>query len=278
MSASPHVRDVDTADFATAVLERSKEVPVVVDFWAEWCGPCRTLGPALEAAVDSRQGEVELAKVDVDRNQQLAAQFGVRGIPAVKAFKDGKLVDQFTGVLPPQQIEAFLDRIAPTEADRLVAQANAQLPDDPAAATSSFERALALDDRHLGAAYGFAELLLDTDPQRALDLVTPHRPDPSAETIAAKAQLALAHSLDLDTLRAATEADPTAGAAHLELGRGLAATGGYAEAIEHLITAVRLGGDTRDVARDQLVQVFTILGDDDPLVKAGRRQLANALF
>ena len=107
------VKDVDEASFQQEVIERSKEVPVVVDFWAEWCGPCRTLGPAIEQAVAAREGKVELAKVDVDSNQQLAAAFRVQGIPAVKAFVDGHMVDEFTGALPPAQINAFLDKIIP---------------------------------------------------------------------------------------------------------------------------------------------------------------------
>ena len=112
--------EVAEASFQSAVIERSNEVPVVVDFWAEWCGPCRQLGPALESAVDSRKGEVELAKVDVDTNQALAAEYQVQGIPAVKAFKDGKVVEEFTGAIPPAQIDAFLNSIVPSEADRLV--------------------------------------------------------------------------------------------------------------------------------------------------------------
>ncbi len=106
-------KDVTDATFKQDVIERSKEVPVVVDFWAEWCGPCRTLGPAIEQAVADREGKVELVKVDVDSNQQLAAAFRVQGIPAVKAFVNGEMVDEFTGALPPAQINAFLDRIVP---------------------------------------------------------------------------------------------------------------------------------------------------------------------
>src|SRR5829696_8814926 len=119
------VKDVDEAQFAQEVVERSKEVPVVVDFWAEWCGPCRQLGPALEKATKARDGQVELAKVDVDANQRLSQTFRVQGIPAVKAFKDGKVVNEFTGAIPPPQVEAFFDTLVPSEADRLASQSPA---------------------------------------------------------------------------------------------------------------------------------------------------------
>src|SRR5215208_4534216 len=137
------VKDVDEARFAQDVVERSKEVPVVVDFWAAWCGPCRQLTPALEKATQARDGQVELAKVDVDANQQLAAAFRVQGIPAVKAFKDGKVVNEFTGAIPPPQVEQFFDTLVPSEADRLVAQESES--------EDSLRRALSLDPRHVGA-------------------------------------------------------------------------------------------------------------------------------
>src|ERR1700742_2467874 len=113
--------DATEADFERDVVERSKEVPVVVDFWADWCGPCKQLSPALEAAETKRDGEVVLAKVDVDSNQQLAAQFGIQGIPAVKAFRDGQIVDESAGAVPPAQVEAFFDGLAPSRADELLA-------------------------------------------------------------------------------------------------------------------------------------------------------------
>jgi putative thioredoxin len=114
--------DVTEASFQAEVLERSRQVPVVVDFWADWCGPCKALSPALERAEAARQGEVVLAKVDVDSNQRLAAQFQVQGIPAVKAFRDGKVVDEFVGALPPPRIEAFFDSLVPSQADELLAK------------------------------------------------------------------------------------------------------------------------------------------------------------
>ena len=132
------VFDVDEAEFEQRVLERSKEVPVVVDFWADWCGPCKQLTPVLERAAESRAGKVELAKVDVEKNKQLQAAFRIQGIPAVKAFKDGRVAAEFTGALPPAEVERFFDALVPSEADEL-----AESGDEEA-----LRKALELDPSH----------------------------------------------------------------------------------------------------------------------------------
>jgi putative thioredoxin len=272
VSPSPNVFDVDDANFETAVLARSHEVPVVVDFWAGWCGPCRTLGPLLESAVDARGGRVVLAKLDVDRNPGTAQAFRVQGIPQVYGFRDGRAVAQFTGVVPPPQIEAFLDELQPSEADLAVARARSM---DPEPAESELRRALDLEPQHRDAALLLAELLVGDRPDEAEVLVAPHRPDPRAEAIVTRLELARSGDVDVEALAAAAESDDTA---LLRLGRALAAHGRHDEAIERLLTAVERGGEVRDPAREQLVSLFGLLGDDDPRVAQARPRLARALF
>jgi putative thioredoxin len=271
------VFDVDQDRFQQEVIDASHEVPVVVDFWAAWCGPCKVLGPALEAAVDARGGTVRLAKVDVDANPQLASTYRIQGIPAVKAFRDGAVVAEFTGAVGPPQIEAFLDQVVPSEADRAAATGAALADRDPDAARDAYRRALDLDPGHRQAAIGLAGLVVDDDPETALTLVKPHRPDPDAEAVVTRAELA-ASGGDLDTLQAAVEADPDDADARVALGRALAADGRHAEAFDHLLAAVAAGGDARETAREQLVALFGLLGDDDPLVRETRPKLARALF
>jgi putative thioredoxin len=269
------VFDVDEAEFPERVLRRSAEVPVVVDFWAEWCGPCRTLGPMLEQAVGERGGAVELANVDVDRNQSVAQTYRVQGIPTVLGIRDGQVVAKFTGAVSRPQLESFLDQVVPSAADEAVARARTLEGD---AAEAELRTALEHDPSHREAAIGLAELLVEHDPQAALDLVRDHRPDPTAEAVVTRAQLAEGAGVDLDALRTALDAGDGDGATSLELGRALAAHGEYDEALERLLTAVELGGDSREPAREQVVALFTLLGDTDERVRRARPRLARALF
>ncbi len=277
MPTSPYVIEVDEATFQSQVIDRSQHTPVIVDFWAEWCGPCKTLGPILEQAVAARDGDVVLAKVDVDANPQLAQAFQIQGIPAVKAFKGGRIVQEFTGAQSPAAVESLIDAIVPSATDKLAEQARRLAATDPDAAIAAAQQALDQDPSHRGAALALAEIVVGDDPQRALDLVTPHRPIPEAEAIATRAELAMAGG-DVDELAARVEADPDDDAAALQLARLRAAAGEYEPATELLLRLVRKGGDIREPAREQLVGIFNVLGDDHPLVRSTRPQLASALF
>jgi putative thioredoxin len=251
--------DVTESDFEVRVIERSRELPVVVDFWAEWCGPCRVLGPALEAAADKRAGEVELVKLDVDTNQSLAAAFGIRGIPAVKAFRDGKVVAEFTGAVPPAQVEEFLDRLVPSPADKLAAAGD----------EASLREALRLDPRNATAAVKLGRVLLDRgEAEEALELLDDFHGDFQAEGLAARARL---------TEEAGDDRTDGAGL----LSRSFAAwdKGEPEAALEGLQELVAETNDPekRDLLRRVMVAIFTELGADHPLAREHRRRLAAAL-
>lgn len=265
------VADVSESDFDQVVVEGSRVRPVVVDFWAAWCGPCRQLSPALEQAAQQFAGEVDVVKVDVDANPRLAQQFGVQGIPAVKAFADGRVVSEFTGLQPPQVIQQFFGSLVPSEADRLVVQA----AQDPARAEDLYRKALQAETDHPGAAVGLAGLLAETARvSEAREVLAAARPTAEVKRLTASLGLQDAGT-DVEELRARVDAGD--GDARVELGRALAARGHHDDAVATLLEAVRVP-ETKEAAREALLEVFTVLGNDHPLVTAARPKLAAALF
>ena len=244
------VFDVDAHEFEQRVLERSKEIPVVVDFWADWCGPCKQLTPVLERAAEARAGKVELAKVDVEKNQQLQAAFRIQGIPSVKAFKDGRVAAEFTGALPPAEVERFFDALVPSEADELVAAGDEQ----------DLRRALELDPSHPTARRELGKLLLQRgEIAEATELLEGAHGDFVADGLLARAALG-----GDEELAAAFEAWDQ---------------GDRAAALERLQDALQQQDDAerRDLIRRVMVALFTELGPDDPLAREHRRRLSSAL-
>jgi putative thioredoxin len=245
------VIDVTEQDFEREVLERSREIPVVVDFWAEWCGPCRMLGPLLESAASAREGQVVLAKLDTDANQNLAAAFRIQGIPAVKAFRDGRVVDEFVGVQPPQQVERFFDGLVPSEADALVAAGD----------EASLRRALELEPNRADATLALAELLFRRgERDEALGLLGNVAGSFRADGLAARMRLEDQDAVDLDEAFRALDA------------------GDHERALDLLIGAIPSADGLRDDVRRVVVAVLDELGVEHPLARDARRRLAAALY
>ena len=242
----PAIADVGEREFEAQVVERSRELPVVVDFWAEWCGPCKQLTPVLERAVAARPGKVELAKVDVDANQGLAAAFRVQGIPSVKAFRDGRVAAEFTGALPPAEVERFFDSLVPSEADDLAA----------AGSEDALRRALELDPTQALARRKLGRILLERgEESEALELLEGATGDFVAEGLVARTRL---------------------GDAGLEPAFGAWDEGDFERALALLLDALP-DPERQDLIRRVMVGIFTELGADDPLARDYRRKLSSAL-
>ena len=289
--AADPVKDVSTASFMADVIEASRRVPVVVDFWAPWCGPCKQLGPVLEKVVREAKGQVRLVKVNVDENQALAAQMRIQSIPAVFAFANGQPVDGFMGALPESELRAFIQRLTRgdggPEIEAALEEAEASLAaKDYAQAAQIYAAVLQADRENTAAIAGLARCQIesgDLEGARAtLALVPPAKAgDPGIASIRAALELA-EHPVDLgeiDRLSRAVEADPGNHQARLDLAMALNAAGRREEAVEQLVASIKRERDWNDgAARKQLIKLFEAWGPKDPLTLSGRRQLSAVLF
>ncbi|HLJ93942.1 MAG TPA: thioredoxin [Gemmataceae bacterium] len=286
MSNTEWVFEVDEAGFQGQVLERSHERPVIVDFWAEWCGPCRMLGPILERLVQERKGEVLLAKIDIDRSQELAVQYGINAIPAIIAFRDGKPVLDFVGVLPEDQLRAFVDRLAPSEADRLAQRAAAAEKKNPVEAEALNRQALQRDDHHQAALAGLARLLLEKGAdEEATELLA--RINPGGEQAAEGERLSALVSLrqlargfgDEAAVRRRLETAPDKAQLQYELGCILAGASRYSEALDVLLQAAeadkKLGASQ---VRQAMVKIFQVIGIRSEMADQYRDRLTRLLY
>jgi putative thioredoxin len=245
------VIDVNEADFEAEVLKRSGEVPVVVDFWAPWCGPCRQLGPALEKAADARDGKVVLAKIDTDENPAISERFGIQGIPAVKAFSGGAVVAEFVGALPPAQVEQFFDGLVPSESQLLL----------EAGDEASLRKAVELDPKNVDAAFALAQLLYrGGDSAGALALVENAPGNFRADGLAARIELE----------ERATPA-LTEGFAKLDEGE-------LEEGLDRLLGLLAAKNGDAERIRRVIVAILDELGVEHPLARETRRKLAAALY
>ena len=277
-----HSLDVGLADFQQAVLEESRHRPVLVDFWAPWCEPCKALKPVLEKLAAEYGGKFLLAKINSDDNQELAARYGVRGIPSVKAFIDGEPVDEFSGALPESEVRAFLDRLVPGPADELrVEAAELRLAGDVSAALQKLADASKIDSSHVGVRLDAAEIMLDlneADEARRLIAGVADDADPRVPQLKARLQFMEAAGEDEAALAARVAANENDLEARLKLANLLVAAGKYEAGMDQLLEIVRRDrGFGDDIGRKTLLSVFDLLGGGE-LSSRYRRMLASALY
>jgi putative thioredoxin len=289
--AADIIKDGTEASFMADVIDASREVPVIVDFWATWCGPCKTLGPALEAAVKAAKGKVRMVKIDVDRNQQIAAQMRIQSIPTVYAFFEGQPVDGFQGALPPSDVKKFVDKLAAMAGDGGLAEALAAAEEMLAQgaladASETFAAILGEEPENAAAYAGLARTHLaagNLDQAAAFLAAAPAAVAKSKEVEAAKAQLELARQAASAgpeaELRAAVAHNPDDHEARFELARALHAKGEVEEAVDELLELFRRDREWQNgAAKAQLFTIFDALKPQDPIVLKGRRRLSSMIF
>lgn len=294
-AAGDLIKDVSEATFMAEVVDASMTVPVIVDFWAPWCGPCKTLGPALEAAVTAAGGAVKMAKINVDENQAIAGQMRVQSIPTVYAFWQGQPVDGFQGALPGSEIDAFVARVVEAAggevpdgglADALLAAEEMLTEGDAASAAETFAAIAEQDPENAEAFAGLARSYLaleQVDEAEAVINGVPEAISAAPEIEAVRAQIELARQAEnagpVAELRAAVEADPDNHQARLDLAQALHGADMIEEAVDELLDLFRRDREWNDgAAKTQLFTIFEALKPNDPVVLNGRRKLSSMIF